>query len=124
MVFFMRFLIQIIQEESPDPWRAAYLLSVFTSVLFLGFLLRHAYAFHTYTFILVMRKSTTALLYKKLLRLSQNSLVRITPATIINLSSGDISSLEKSFQFVPLIFISPALFLVCISLVASLVGNV
>ena len=70
MIYFMRFMIEFIEKEDPSPYEAVYLLGVFIPVLLIGFLLRHFYLFYAYSFIIIMRKSTTALLYKKLMKLS------------------------------------------------------
>ena len=70
MVFFIRNIIEFIESEEPDVMEAAYLLCTFICVFLVGFLLRHVYLFHGYNFILILRKSTTALLYKKLLKVS------------------------------------------------------
>ena len=60
-----------------------------------------------------MRKATTSLLYNKVLSLSQRSLAQATTGKIINLSSGDMSILEKAFIYGNFLFIALMLLLYC-----------
>ena len=58
---------------------------------------RHLSSFRALIFVLVVKKSTIGLLYRKLLNLSLQTVARTSAAKIINLASADISALERTF---------------------------
>lgn len=78
-------------------------------------------AFGALKFILVIKKSTIGLLYRKLLKLSLRTIARTTSAKIINLASADISSLERTFESARYVVISPLIFVISMSIVGYLV---
>ena len=97
MLFTVKFIIEYLEDDSASLEEGLLLLALFCSFAFIFTFLRYVSSFFTLTFMLVLRKSTIGLLYRKMLRLSLKSVARTSAAKIINLASADISSLERNF---------------------------
>ena len=122
MMFSLKFIIEYLQDDDAPYWEGLILVGIFCAFSFINIYLRHVALFQAYSYILVVRKSSIGLLYSKILKLSQKSLAKATSGKIINLASGDLSSLERTLHFSPYIIISPLIFIVSIIEVAILVS--
>ncbi len=114
----LSYIVSFLEDDASPWWEGLAIISFFFVMQLVSFFLRQYFLFYNYVFILVMRKSTTALLYKKLLRLSPRAVSQATTGKIVNLASGDVSLLEKSFSFIPFLVISPAVFVFSITFIA------
>ena len=118
----VKFIVEFLQDDSAPYYEGVVLFGVFCLFAFNYTYLRHVSGFNILMFVLVLKKSTIGLLYRKLLNLSVKTIARTTSAKIINLASADISSLERTFEISTYIVISPLVFFVSIALVAYLVS--
>ena len=118
----VKFIVEFLQDDSASYYEGLLLFGIFCVFAFNYTYLRHVSAFNILAFVLVLKKSTIGLLYRKLLNLSVKTIARTTSAKIINLASADISSLEKTFEISTYVIISPLVFLVSIASVAYLVS--
>ena len=112
MMYSLKFIIDYLRRDDPPIWEGVVIVIFFVTFSFVNILVRHVYLFYAYYFILILRKSTLSLLYEKITTLSQKSVAKATIGKIINLGSGDLSTLERTLQFLSFAIIAPCLLIV------------
>ncbi|CAF1999498.1 unnamed protein product, partial [Rotaria magnacalcarata] len=102
------FLMNFFESCSTMPIWGAWLLTVATILASLcTSLIYNPYFYWMQIFGLKMRVAYSGLIYRKLLRLSSDSMNKISPGKITNLLSNDASQIELVLQFINNLWIAP-----------------
>ena len=107
MFVFLKLIIEFIEEPDAPLYEGAVYAGLFILFATFATLLRHNFMFTNQRITLVLRKSITGSLYRKMLRISQKSVAKASAGKIINLASGDMTIFERSMIFLPFVFIAP-----------------
>lgn len=107
MFIFLKLIIEFIEEPDAPLYEGVIYACAFFLIAFIGTTFRHNFMFIVSRITIVLRKSITGSLYRKMMRLSQKSVARASAGKIINLASGDMTIFERSMLFLPFVFISP-----------------
>ena len=98
------------------------LVAGFSVLLIITLLFRHYASFHAVVLGIAMRKALTALLFGKLLKLSQASVARASPGKLVNMASGDMAVIERGSIMLPYLAITPFAAVGCLVAMYFLVG--
>ncbi|CAF3897729.1 unnamed protein product [Rotaria magnacalcarata] len=102
------FLMNFFESCSTMPIWGAWLLTVATILASLcTSIIYNPYFYWMQIFGLKMRVAYSGLIYRKLLRLSSDSMNKISPGKITNLLSNDASQIELVLQFINNLWIAP-----------------
>ena len=73
---------------------------------------------------LLLKKSISGVLYRKMLRLTNKSLHQVSTEKIISIVSSELEILEKGLTIAPYLFIAPLLWVVSLGFIFVMVGPI
>jgi len=117
-LFVISFYIRWIQDDDREKWLGFFLSFFIAIVAFVSLVIRHKFFFFAGVTGLNMRKSITALIFKKILRFNQKSLAKASTGKIVTIVSGELQMVEQGLIMAPYIVIAPFATIYAFSLIA------
>ena len=112
MFLLVHFITQWINGDR-DKIVGAIEISVFILIVISSVAIKIPYIFYANKLAVNVNRGISALLYQKVLKLSQISLAKASTGKLVTLVSGDLQTLEKTMWFIPYIFVAPLLLIAC-----------
>ena len=95
VTYYIRFLIEYIQDSTAPVSKGIYLSFIFIICTFMSSLIRNYNIFQNYRNALIMRKLLISKIYTKVGTLSMKSLVSTNSGKLISLISADLLGIER-----------------------------
>ncbi|CAI2363367.1 unnamed protein product [Moneuplotes crassus] len=117
-LFLISFYIAWIQDSDRENW-IGFLLSLIISInAFAALSIRHKFLFYSINTGVNIRKSISALIFKKVLKFNQKALAKASTGKIVTIVSGEIQIIEQAVTLIPYIIIAPFSAILAFSLIA------
>ncbi|CAI2362604.1 unnamed protein product [Moneuplotes crassus] len=117
-LFIISFYIKWIQNEDSAAWIGFALSFAIAIITAVALTIRHRFSFYASLTGINMRKSITALLFKKILKFNQTSLSKASSGKIVTIVSGELQVIEHGLVMAPYIIIAPIITILSFSLIA------
>ncbi|XP_076254946.1 putative multidrug resistance-associated protein lethal(2)03659 isoform X2 [Rhynchophorus ferrugineus] len=116
-------LLKYYEPDSPMSKGEAYMYSSFLVLAStITMLFQHNFMFYQYNLGVKIRVATTALVYRKALRLSKSSLAQTNIGQMVNLISNDVGRFETAIKQIHSIWLAPVELLIIMALLYLYVG--
>ena len=100
VTYYIRFLIEYIQDSTAPVSKGIYLSFIFIICTFMSSLIRNYNIFQNYRNALIMRKLLISKIYTKVGTLSKKSLVSTNSGKLISLISADLLGIERGIWMI------------------------
>jgi len=111
-LFVIKFFIDWIKEDGSFV-RGIMMALLFWVTMFFSIFFKIYYYMYGNKLAITINRGISLLLYQKILKLSQKSLVLASTGKLVTLVSGELQSLEKTFWYITYLIASPVALLAC-----------
>lgn len=121
---FLRLLIATFTNHDPEKWKAYTYAAVICTMSFLNTLFTQPSSFHIMYTGMKFRIATSALVYRKSLRLSKAAENQTNSGYIMNLLANDCTRFDRNFNFLPYMIVAPVQIIILVYLMYQEVGSI